>query len=211
MGRLSDWYDYRIVNVNVNVIVAGIAALGITVGVLHLMDRSGALDAVTGLVEGREFSIPGLPFRFMGEKMVIGGLTFAIDLIADVLVYYALHWAANHMPRRRQVLHTRAYADLTFMRDATLVQFERALLSPILYVAALGLQQRLLHTGWGLEVSTAIGFATGITITRVLHTMWMLRAERAAGMRSAADIVGPDRVRPDRMGPERSSRGKDRV
>jgi hypothetical protein len=25
MGRLSDWYDYRIVNVNVNVIVAGIA------------------------------------------------------------------------------------------------------------------------------------------------------------------------------------------
>jgi hypothetical protein len=137
MGRLSDWYDYRIVNVNVNVIVAGIAALGITVGVLHLMDRTGALQAVTGLVEGREFSIPGLPFRFMGEKMVIGGLTFAIDLIADVLVYYALHWAANHMPRRRQVLHTRAYADLTFMRDATLVQFERALLSPILYLAAL--------------------------------------------------------------------------
>ena len=197
MGRLSDWYDYRIVNVNVNVVAAGIAALGVTVGALHLMDRSGALATVTSLVRGHEFSIPGLPFRFIGEKLVIGGLTFAIDLVADVLVYYALHWAANHMPRRRQVPPTRAYADLTFMRDATLVQFERALLSPVMYIAALGLQQRLLHVGWGLEASTAIGFGVGITITRVLHTMWMLRAERAAGVSSAADIVGPDRSRPD--------------
>jgi hypothetical protein len=200
MPRLSDWYDYRIVNVNVNVIAAGVAALGFTVGVLHLMDRTGALGAVTNLVRGREFSLPGLPFRFMGEKMVIGGLTFAIDLIADVLVYYALHWVANHMPRPRQVPRTRAYADMSFMRDATLVQFERALLSPVLYIAALGLQQRLLHTGWSVEASTAIGFTVGIAMTRVLHTLWMLRAERRAGRYSAADIVGPDRVRPSPPG-----------
>lgn len=196
MARLSDWYDYRIVNVNVNVIAAGAVALGFTVGVLHLMDRTGVLGSITGQVRGREFSIPGLPFRFMGEKMVIGGLTFAIDLVADVLIYYALHWLANHMPRPRNVPHTRAYADMTFLRDATIVQFERALLSPVLYIAALGLQQRLLHTGWSVEASTAIGFTVGIGMTRVLHTLWMLRAERNAGTRSAADIVGPDRVRP---------------
>jgi hypothetical protein len=96
---------------------------------------------------------------------------------------------------------TAAYAGLTFMRDATLVQFERAMLSPVMYIAALGLQQRLLHIGWGLEAATTAGFIVGIAMTRTLHTMWMLRAERRAGIHSSADIVGPDRVRPTPTAP----------
>src|SRR5262245_26294593 len=116
MERLLRWYQRRIVNVNVNIIAAGILALGITVGVMHTLDRT---------------------FHF-GNKAVISGLTFVVDLIADVAVYYLLHWVANHMPRQTERIINPAYADMSFLKDASLVQFERALLSPLLYIIALG-------------------------------------------------------------------------
>lgn len=193
MGWLADLYDERIVNVNVNIMLAGATALGITVGVMHAAETSGLLDSIVRAVGERHVQAGGYEFHF--EKFVIGALTFVVDLVADVVVYYGLHWIANHMPRARAKPRPRAYANLSFMRDATLVQFERALLSPVLYVAALGLQSTLLHRGHGVAFATAVGFAVGIVLSRTLHTLWMLRAERRAGRRSAADIVGPDPIR----------------
>jgi hypothetical protein len=189
MRRLVDLYDYRIVNVNVNILLAGACAMGITVGVMHTLEVSGLLAAITNRIGEHHFTVRGREIH--GEKFVVQGITFVVDLIADVAVYYALHWAANHMPRARKRPRS-AYANLSFMRDATLVQFERALVSPVLYLAALGLQSRLHHAGYSVAFSTAVGFAVGIIIARTLHTIWMLRAERRAGRFSAADIVGPD-------------------
>lgn len=189
MRRLADLYDYRIVNVNVNILAAGAAALGITVAVMHTAETTGLLGALLDRLGSHHFTIAGRELH--AEKFVVSGLTFLVDLIADVAVYYALHWLANHTPRRKPRPRG-AYADLSFMRDATLVQFERALLSPVLYIAALGLQSKLLHDGRSVAFATAVGFTVGIVLSRTLHTLWMLRAESRAGVRTAADVVGPD-------------------
>lgn len=191
MERLAKLYDHRIVNVNVNILVAGVVALGVTVGVMHTLEALGWLGTMVGWVGEKHFRLGG--FELHSEKFLVSGLTFLVDLVADVAVYYGLHWLANHMPRKGRPVRRGAYADLSFMRDATLVQFERALLSPVLYVAALGLQSKMLHEGYGVAISTTVGFAVGLVISRTLHTMWMVRAERRAGVKSAADVVGPDR------------------
>jgi putative flippase GtrA len=190
MRRLARLYDYRIVNVNVNILVAGAAALGITVGVMQAAAAGGLLGTMSRWVDGRQFSFRG--YEVHADKLVLSGLTLVVDLVADVAVYYGLHWLANHMPRTAPRRKDHPYADLSFMRDATLVQFERALLSPVLYIIALGLQSKMLHEGYGVATATAVGFTVGIICSRALHTLWMLRAERRAGRRSAADIVGPD-------------------
>ncbi len=191
MRRLAEWYDYRIVNVNVNILAAGTVALVITMAAMHALEQSGTLDRIIKWVG--EYHFPLFGKEVHAEKLVVSGLTFIVDLVADVLVYYALHWVANHMPRSGQRKRSPAYADLSFMRDATLVQFERALLSPILYIAALGLQSLLLHQGRGVAFATGVGFAVGLLLSRTLHTIWMLRQERIAGRKSAADIIGPDK------------------
>jgi len=192
MGSLRRLYDRRIINVNVNVILAGIVALVFTVAVMHTAERLGLLPKLSAKIPTFSRSMFGRVYTFEGHKFAVSGITFLVDLIADVAAYYGLHWVANHMPRKREVRKPAGYADLTFMRDATLVQFERALLSPVLYVIALGLQNMLLHQGMGIAASTAWGFGVGIACTRALHTLWMLRQERQAGRSSAADIVGPD-------------------
>jgi hypothetical protein len=189
MRRLAELYNYRIVNVNVNILVAGAVALGITVGVMHALEATGLLASLAKAVGERHFSVGR--FELHGEKFLVSGLTFLVDLIADVAVYYGLHWLANHMPRRSARPRHPAYADLSFMRDATLVQFERALLSPVLYILALGIQSKMLHEGAGVAIATTAGFTVGILCSRALHTMWMLRAERRAGARSAADVIAP--------------------
>lgn len=191
MGLLMRLYDRRIVNVNVNIVLAGLLAMGITVLVLHGAERVGLLEALGRYVGDFDVVVRGRRYEIAGEKLMIGGLTFVVDALADVLVYYGLHWVANHMPRRRPRVRG-GYAGMTFLRDATLVQFERALLSPLLYLIALTTQNALLHRGWSVEAATAAGLGTGIATARLLHTLWMLRQERRAGRPSAADIVGPD-------------------
>lgn len=198
MSWISRLYDRRIVNVNVNVIVAGVLALLITVAVMHLANRWGIIDRLDDFAPDLRFALLGYKFEIVGHKLVISGMTFIVDLVADVGVYYGLHWLANHMPRKRERRVNPAYADLSFIRDATLVQFERAVLSPLLYVVALGLQNRLLHQGYSVELATAYGFGTGIVLTRLIHTLWMIHRERRAGLQSAADIVGPDTAKPNR-------------
>ncbi len=181
MGRINAFYSRRIVNVNVNVVVAGLFAMGITVLVMHSAQESGLLEHLKGIAPDINLEFWGKPRRIQGQKLVISGLTFIVDLVADVAVYYGLHWVANHMPRRTAHPKTSvAYADLSFMRDASLVQFERAILSPLLYVVALSLQNTLLHNSVSLAAATAIGFTAGITTSRLAHTLWMMINERRA-------------------------------
>jgi len=168
MGWFTRLYDRRVVNVNVNIVVAGILEMGVTVGVMHLAERWSVItwldDAIAPI--SREF--------------IINFLTFWVDIVADVAVYYLLHFVANHMPRRKPRLRGPGYVELSFVRDATLVQFERAVLSPLLYVIALGTQHLFLKAGYSVAYSTAVGFGCGIAAVRVLHTFWMLRNEKRA-------------------------------
>jgi hypothetical protein len=160
MRRLLQLYNHRIVNVNVNVIAAGILALGPTVLVVHLSRHIGVDD---------------------NDRFLITLITFVADLVSDVSIYFGLHWLANHRPGVRRLSQVdQAYRQMSFLRDAGVVQMQRAILSPLLYTVAFGTLYALLHAGWARELASAVGLIAGIILTRILHTVWMLRWERKA-------------------------------
>lgn len=175
MVSLARLYARRIVNVNVNIVLAGTLAMGLTLIPVYFSRR------------------------FTDHKATIIAVTFISDIVFDVIIYYALHWLANHLPKRKREPGV-AIADLTFLKDASLVQFERALLAPVYYGVAMSTQYILLHphqsgpiaafirlfTGqpadvpavFSREAATATALMFGILSTRVFHTAWMLRQER---------------------------------
>ena len=158
MWLLARLYRRRIINVNVNILLASGLALAPTVGVVHLLTR---LE--------------------VHHRIVITVVTLVADVIFDALIYFVLHWVANHMPWRGHPTDKPAGgAFLSFIKGASPVQFERATLSPVLYGLALLLQHRLIGQGVTPEAATAIGFAVGILSARVLHTIWMFRQDRRA-------------------------------
>ncbi len=206
MERLARLYGKRIVNVNVNIIAAGVLALIVTAVFMHFFVAWNWHEVISGWVG-------------FNPKIIITASTFLVDLVADLAVYYVLHWYANHVPSRFEKLaHVEKVHDLVnpdfakpaftkesiaasplsprrikaaatgkkdngitraFVRDATKVQVERMILSPILYVIALGGQHALLHAHMPVAWATAIGFGAGILVTRILHTIFMWREERA--------------------------------
>ncbi len=173
MERLVRLYDKRIVNVNVNIVLAGVLALAFMAPVMHGLS---AVHVPRHIAEALGMPWAVWKFRF-DEKAVIGGLSLVVDLVADVVVYYVLHWVANHMPRRARSINP-AYAHLSFMQDATMVQVERMTLSPLFYIIALGVQHALLHAEMGVGWASAFGFGLAIVVTRILHTIWMVLQER---------------------------------
>jgi hypothetical protein len=64
-----------------------------------------------------------------------------------------------------------------FVRDATTLQLQRLCLSPIFYGVAMGGQWLMLHWGSARELSVAAPFGLAILITRLLHTVWLLKAD----------------------------------
>lgn len=182
MVFLARLYARRIVNINVNILLAGTLAMGLTLIPVYFSRR------------------------FTDHKPTIMAVTFVSDIIFDVIIYYALHWLANHLPRRKREPGV-AIADLSFLKDASLVQFERALLAPVYYGLAMTTQYLLLHphesgpvaafirffTGQPPEVpavfsregATAAALLVGILSTRFLHTFWMIRQERRRELAAA--------------------------
>lgn len=157
MSWLARIYGRRVVNVNVNILLAGALALGPTLWIVSLTRDWGVHNA-----------------------LAITAITFVADVVFDVAIYYLLHWLANHLPRRWGRVTSAAHAHLSFVADATLVQAQRFVLAPILYVVALGTQYVLIHQGTSREWATLIGFGLGLLITRTIHTFWMLREARRA-------------------------------
>ena len=146
-------YSRRIVNVNVNIIVAG------------------ALSMLLTLIPVR------LSRHVTDNPVAIFVITIVADLIFDVAIYYVLHWIANHWPHRK-LAASRGEEAPGFLKDATLVQFQRAVLSPVLYTVVFGLQFYLLREGVARELASIAGLSAGILSTRALHTFWMLRSEQ---------------------------------
>jgi hypothetical protein len=168
MQALLRWYRRRIVNVNINIILAGVLALIPTAAAAHLAEAHFGVD----------------------HPLLMAAVTFFVDAVADIAVYYLLHWVANHMPIGGPREPTSAaYGHLPYLHDATLAQFQRMCLSPLLYIIALG-GQYALHSWKEVPVvwATAISFIAGILVTRVLHTLWMVRAERQAEERLAVSM-----------------------
>jgi len=175
--RIGHYYSRRIVNVNVNIVLAGLLALIPTVGVVHLTRYMGFAEGEPELLTHR-------------AKISIAAITFAADVVFDVSIYYALHWLANHRPRRWRKEGAEASPARPFLRDATTVQVQRMVISPLLYTLWLGGQYSLMKLGIGRELATVIGFVVGMTVARTVHTLWMLRSERAAVRRMVGARAG---------------------
>jgi putative flippase GtrA len=167
MSWFQRWYARRIVNVNVNILLAGALAIAFMYAVMYVLHKLGIDQHVADRLK-------------VNVKLVNVTLSFLIDVVADVSVYYFLHWYANHAPGKLGgKLINPEYSDLTLMQDATKVQLERIVLSPILYGIALG-GQFVLPQWFAISPpkAAAISFAAGVIIARVLHTVWMLREQR---------------------------------
>lgn len=182
---LGQIYARRIVNVNVNIVLAGFLALGPTLLVVKLVEHL----FKAGFHPNERLRIP--------DKAAITGVTFLADLVFDVAIYYLLHWLANHSHKRKRQVQLETIAEaaienVPFFKDATKVQFQRLVLSPLLYLLFLG-GQFLLMTVFHIRpvLATVIGFAVGITAARLVHTVWMLREQRAqrlAAIRAARAV-----------------------
>lgn len=143
---------------NVNILLAGLLALAPTMLVVHLVtERMGVTN-----------------------EWIINAVTFVADVIFDVAIYYLLHWLANHWPKRGGTAVERAAQTLSYFKDATLVQVERMMLSPLLYCVMLSIQHIMIVKGISPVKATAVGFLIAITLTRIIHTLWMLRQLRRA-------------------------------
>lgn len=138
----------RIININLNVVAAGLLAIACTKGVIWTVDL----------------------FVDRNLHLLFTVVALVSDIIFDVAIYYALHWVANHWRPLKPRGIERADKPPAFFKDATLIQFERALLSPVYYVIAVVLMQTLQNVGWHPGWAMVGAFTSGLLVTRVMHT-----------------------------------------
>lgn len=81
LGRVGIWcaraYSRRIVNINLNIIVAAVTAVALASGVVHLAELLG-----------------------VRSKAVLAFIMVAGDWFFDLVIAVSLHWLASHWPRR---------------------------------------------------------------------------------------------------------------
>ncbi len=166
---LARQYAKRIVNINVNIIVAGLVAMSLGTVPVHLSRYLGVTD---------------------DEHIKIKIIFFASDWLFDLIVVVGLHWLANHMPKRyartRKVIAKAedivedAPPPTPFLKDTALLQLQRALLSLFLSPAAWFLMSRFLDLGMARELASICSMILAICMTRVIHTIWLIRIDRRA-------------------------------
>lgn len=149
-ARLFKLYQRkRVININLNVIAAGLLAIA-----LAKFPVAWAADLI-----GRE------------HKLVISVAAYFIDMFFDGMVYFSLHWVANHWKPGEPEPVDRARVR-RFFADALIVQAERFALVPIFALIAIGGMYLLQHhtdlkIGWAFVIT----YLSAILTTRVLHTI----------------------------------------
>lgn len=162
LAVLRSYQRNKLVNINVNIITAGLMA--ILVAKWPVMWVSAEITERLG--EAHPVLVDVL-------KVVAAAV---LDGIADVLIYYMLHWIANHW-RPMKPRHEDDLADdhRKFFKNATLVQFERMALTPVYYGVAGGLMYFLMSEHDLKEHWAFVwGFMTGILVTRIVHTLYLV-------------------------------------
>lgn len=157
-GRIFRFYQrYRILNVNLNIILAGMLAILVAKWPVQWVSD------------------------WIGEGPKILKLLSAsvIDGIADFLIYFLLHWVANHWrPLKTRCKHEQAILDRrkgSFFKHATVIQVERYTLFPIFQLVGMGGMALLMSSGMREGWAFALGFTAAILTTRVLHTAYWLK------------------------------------
>lgn len=154
--RLFSLYQRkRVININANVIIAGIGSTILVVALIWMLK----------LVFGTSWPSWGYT-----------AFSVVADIVLDVTIFAMLHLLANHWRpfkgrTEKEKLQLGAAAP-PHLEDTAKVQLERMILSPLYYlIAALGtesLQRFGLHPAWAV----AVAYPFGLLITRILHTIW---------------------------------------
>jgi hypothetical protein len=178
-GWLARAYRRRIVNVNVNILLANVLAVALTAVAVHFSRYLGITNQ---------------------QRWLMVAYTVGVDMVFDVALYYVLHWMANHWPKRlpeRGLKHVLEESPKpSFFKDATVVQAQRLCLSPLFYAITIVGMKLALHAGWDRVAASVAAFGAAIITTRIIHTFWMLRNDRAA-RRAAERNRDQDRDRRD--------------
>ena len=155
---LRHYQRRRIININVNVVTAGLLSIALAKYPVALL----------GQWIGHE------------HKLLITVLAYALDTLVDVAIYFGLHWVANHW--RPVFLHGEplrpAHAGepvparaRSYIEDVGRIQAERLALVPLFAGVAMGMMYGLqklfeIRPSWAF----VFGFLTAILITRIVHT-----------------------------------------
>ncbi len=158
-GRLFRLYQRkRVININANVIAAGLGSTAIVVGLIWLIKH---------------------PFEQHWPTWGYTAFSLIADLILDVTIFAALHWIANHWrpvegwtEKERMELGAAAPPHL---EDTARVQLERAVLSPLYYLIAVAGTEGLQRMGLHPSAAVSIAYPVGLLVTRTLHTWWGLK------------------------------------
>lgn len=142
----------RVININVNILAAGLISIALTKFPIHWISA------------------------WIGEdqKFYISVIAYALDTTMDFLVYFALHWLANHWNPHGHHPETDQKTKLKkFAKEATRVQAERIALVPVFMLLSMGGMYALqrfaeISASW----SFVIAFISAMLVTRVIHTIW---------------------------------------
>jgi hypothetical protein len=150
LHRLFHLYQTRrVVNINVNVAFAGLVAV----------------------------LIAKWPVKYMADwigeerKFTIALAAYFIDMAVDFLIYFSLHWMANHWKPGKPAPIDRARL-IHFAQDTLAVQAERIVLVPLFAIIAIGGMTLLQHrTDLAPEWAFVVTYLVAILVTRVIHTV----------------------------------------
>jgi hypothetical protein len=150
LHRLFHLYQTRrVVNINVNVTFAGIVAI--------IIAKWPVMFVADWIGEERKFAI--------------SLAAYFIDMVVDFMVYFSLHWLANHWKPGKPAPIDRARL-IHFAQDALVVQAERIVLVPLFALLAIGGMTLLQHhSDLAPERAFVVTYLIAILITRILHTV----------------------------------------
>ncbi len=171
-GRVFKFYQRkRVVNINLNILAAGFLAIALAkFPVLWIGDWIGP-----------------------EHKFYITVIAYVVDTVLDVVVYYALHWVANHWnPEGHHPKRDDRPKSRRFVQDATRIQAERMALMPIYILIGPGGMWALqkwfdVHHSWAF----VIAFVSAIIATRIIHTIVGLRT---GTFRDTVDFMIDDHI-----------------
>ncbi|MFT5423001.1 MAG: hypothetical protein ACI89L_000774 [Phycisphaerales bacterium] len=154
-GRIFRLYQRkRLININVNVVVAGLIAIALAKFPVHFVSE------------------------WIGDdrKVLISIIAYGIDFVFDIAVYFGLHWIANHWlptkPKSEAELRHHQAPKPHFFRDVFKVQAERMALVPVFAIVSMGGMWALQHfLEWQASWAFVAAFVAAIFTTRVLHTL----------------------------------------
>lgn len=148
----------RVININANIIAAGIGSTIIVVGLIWLLKH---------------------PLGCHWPTWGYTAFSLVADLVLDVSIFAMLHWVANHWrPLDGKTAHEKLQlgaAAPPHLEDAAKVQLERAVLSPLYYLIAVVGTEWLQRVGVHPAGAVSIAYPAGLLVTRTLHTVWGLR------------------------------------